>query len=214
MESIIRSSFETIGQTKLIEDTFHDQRDAETRGQPSKIMSSLRKSQVCVSSRVLDQKHRFDAISHKDFTGSLDGTELHGAFLRPDRVAHCTMDVKGITENATWRSPSAMSSQATMADFFLMESCALTGKWDAGSQAWKAAAAPEGIIMKHRLSEEWLLSLGHVQGVAVLLWPLGKFTLNVSGKTCYIPAAAAAVVGDFEWAVILDWADWYALPCE
>ena len=43
-------------------------------------------------------------------------------------------------------------------------------------------------------------------------WPLEKFTLNVSGKTCYIPAAA--MVGDLEWAVILDWADWYALPCE
>ena len=53
------------------------QRDAETRGQPSKSMSSLRKFQVCVSSGVLDQKHRFDAISHRGFTGSLDGMELH-----------------------------------------------------------------------------------------------------------------------------------------
>ena len=212
LESIIRNSFETIGQTKLIEDTFHDQRDAETRGQPSKSMSCRRKFQVCVASGVLNQKHKFDAVAYGDYTGPLDGIDLHNSLFRPDKVAGCTVDVKGITEAATWHNPSALSSQAISADLFLMRSCALTGEWDAGSQAWRSTAVPEGTIMKHKMCEEWMLSLGHVQGVAVLLWPLEEVALTVAGKTCYIPAAAG--IDDLEWGVILDWADWHALPCE
>ena len=62
LKSIVQDCFCSIGQTKVIEDTFHDQRNAECRSQPNKTVSHRRKFQICVTSDVLSSKHNFEQI--------------------------------------------------------------------------------------------------------------------------------------------------------
>jgi len=211
LASLVDDSFKSIGQTKLIEDTFHDQRDAETRGQSSKAMSAPRKFQICVASEVLEKTHNFQTISHKDYTLPLDGATFSPALCKPDKVRQCSIDLNPITGSLSWHSPTALSAQAVAADLQLMRACSASDQWDLGSASWRAAVVPEGVVMKHRSWHHWMLSLSHVQGVAVLLWPLDPVQVVSGQPLSFTPGAAT--VSQLAWAVILDWEDWVALPC-
>jgi hypothetical protein len=176
--AVVRRIYKGINQTKISEDSFNVQRDQETRGQKGCQVVARRIFQKAISAKQLSTLHRYTEVSHKDYKGPIQREKLPKSLFRPDKKVAQTISFKRILKSNSgkdsWSSFTAQSSQALAADLALMRECAANNlKWDdaQGSTRYNQLAQ-EGVLMRRKPLKTWRLSLGPVQGSAILFYPV------------------------------------------
>jgi hypothetical protein len=202
MAGMVSCCFETLGQTKLVEDCFHCERQHETRTQDNKTMSAQRVFEVCLNSNVLDRVHHFDSVVSSDFRGPLSSSAVPRSLFCPDVQGKLSVPAEKVATRRTWISHSPQSSTCLGSDLALIRECHRAGTWSSAPSHWLCLLVPEGTIFKQPHDTTWYLSLGAVQGVAVLSWPCERVRLSLTDSG--FRPTKDCTIQQLHWSVVLD----------
>ena len=82
--------------------------------------------------------------------------------------------------------------------------------WDKCQLAWLTGLLIEGTVFRRVGSQQWYLSLGHLEGLTAIAWPLTHH--GASSKQSMILGKIR--VSELEWIAVVDLDDYECMPIE
>lgn len=205
-----------IAQTKVVEDMFGVLRDLETRNQKSKSIGPAKQWLSLVQAKVLEEVHNYQAEQVQ--TGDIaQRGALPQSLFQPDRLAKEQLSLPSMTDimgKRTWTSFDATSSLAQASELALLLEAHRHDQWGTlASTAFLCQLLQPGLCVQK--SKRWYISMGPVEGLAALLWPLScPPSTATSGQGLLRLQTEAVQIEDMAWAVVASLEDWVTLPCE
>ena len=201
-----------LGYTKLVEDAFQRVRGKETTQHPNHVMSHEAVWKAPIIKHVLDEVHKYQAISHEDcparerisVASSLNPSMFKG---HPAECGVNLKDIVGTKPKTDWATFTHISGSIQYADMALWHHCEQHGSWDQASLAWLNTLVVPGTLLSRKGQNSYAWALGHVRGTATLVWP--AVATEIGGKRFFTLASARDTKAD--WIVCVEPDDWEAL---
>jgi hypothetical protein len=217
MSGVARMCYKTFGQTKLIEDLFGDQRDTETRSNKNKRMSCKRIFHRCVTSSTLWKKHKYPEVNFKDYKGDIQRNKLPKSLFKPDKKVKLSLGdkLKRILLKGDWPSFTAQGAAVMASDLALTRHCEAEDVFQLAeaAQDYNLLMQPGTVVRKKAAGASWKLSMGPIEGSAVLLWPLVEHHyIGTQASPVLFPRVEGMAISLLEWAVVTKVSDWWVLP--
>ena len=199
-------------QTKVCEDVNQKVRDHEQRDQASKVMTEVRRFYVPWQAQVLKTHEREEISPTPSRSSSAPSYRAYhrGLFHAPLQPSTENCELRRVMGKQSWDTFSPASSQKLLADLVLSRYFLERGGWERGPLTWRCQLLPTGAIIQQVSTMATFLSLGHVQSLCLLAWPLEQ-VINEHG-THWHPSSAPLEEGELSWLVVTDIHDWQVLP--
>ena len=208
LAQMCKDCFAGIGQTKVIEDHFGVARDMETRAAKHKRAGPTRLWRQLVQSKALHKTHCLPM--YKKPEASAHAT-LPPMVYEPDKHSpkELTIQASKIRGKATWPTFDAQSSQVLGGDLALVRRCSKDNLWHLAPSTWLCGLLEAGTVVRQK-GCDWALSMGNVQGVGALLWPLQPVKY-CKGLDAFLPSTTATLQ-HLQWGFVFDVDEWESLP--
>lgn len=209
-----------VGNMKVVEDFFNKARMVEQRGQSNCVVSQRRLWAKAIQRRVLSEVHSHTEIDKdKAFhTARAEvsklSRELDSGLFHAGKVAPIVdlPKVSGRSSTPDWPTFTPTSQAALFAEVQVwLKALGDPSIWDGTSRLWLCHCMPLGFCVSMKGTDQWFLSLGHIEHVAVLGWRV-RFE-EVSGARFMIPVLPTGDLRDcYDWLVVVDAEQWLAQP--
>lgn len=166
-----RHCYLALGQTKVVEDLFHDLRDRETRDTYNKTIATAHQWMHCVHGQVLQTQGRTpvdsqgqDVPAHTKVEPSWFSTADH----KP------SFDFTSLTGPRDWAYFAANETAGVPAGMALLRHLHRTDQWAIAEACCFSFLVPLGTIFLDKLLGRYFMSLGSIVGLCVVAWPMDR----------------------------------------
>lgn len=185
--SEIRSDFEAIGQSQLIEDSFRSLRTQEKlKSGWKRSMQDKRKFHDLVTSPLIYRHHSYNKPEFRDEPIPKGVSQVNMDTMFQNNLTGLPKwytEIVGRSSSVPWHSPAPLFEINSYIDLFMCQRYHDNGLWERARLTWFCGIFNDlPVIISHEdeLGEDrWYIPLGYYNDRAALAWPLkADFPLN------------------------------------
>lgn len=190
LQQIVKSKFEVIYGTKVVEDSFLIGRGLERKGGNGNAKVRIGRFWMRVLSKGLVEKiHRYRPLPWRRAVAQRGRVRKNLKQLHVPRLRQVPKDLRTIRsekQSPPWYSPAPLFAVAQELDLELVKECVVRNTWLAAKHSWLCCLLQgQRLILRRRSSPDarFFFSLGEFAGVGGLAWPTHCF--EVGGELYY-----------------------------
>lgn len=195
--------------TKVVEDLFHNCRQAEDRGSQNSAASPEHCWFVGYQSQVLSRLHHYNEVNHELCTAA-EAVQEQVSKARPELynprtdIEKLPLHLISKDKDPAWPTYNAQSKAAAYGNVQLwMHCCQHPGDWGSLGSSWMCSLlAPATLARKKGTSDKWFFALRQVERKAALVWPAES--LVTDSVRYYRPLLKERDEQPYVWVVVLD----------
>ena len=178
MKGVAHDDFNSITQTKLVEDMIRAARVGEVSKSMNKRKSDERTWTELLTSDVCHDKHRFTSVDFENtpVPRGLKDLSVKSLFrVQPKSIPEGYKQVIGFSKTAPYTTSAPATANATVEDFALFDACEQRDELDAGASSWLSTLCTgKRLMIRHPSVEggKWCIALGTCGGSTVFCLPV------------------------------------------